>query len=110
MNIKVREHADTVWSKVEEIQGHQHQQQHVASVQGQVQVPGGNSTPSGRNFQPGDLEYRKKIFKDHLLYLTEALDLPTSGTVAEQWRDKSESDVCQAMRNLENWKKSTGKL
>ena len=58
----------------------------------------------------GDLEYKKSIFKDQLLYLTEALNLPDSGSVEESWKEKTESEVCQAMKDLSRWQTSLEKL
>ena len=110
MNQKVEQHADSVWSKVELLQSQQ-QNQPAAAAPSSVQSQSNTATtPTVLHTSPGDLVYRKRIFQDQLLYLTEALCLPDSGSVAGYWHDKSESDVCQAMKDMGRWQTSLEKL
>ena len=116
LNQSIRSHAHSIWEKVESIKRNQ---------QPSVSAPGPVHLPSGgwHDVQPeegigqargdrlhGDLEYRRSIFKDQLLYLTEALSLPDNGSIEECWNEKSESEVCQAMKELSRWQTSLEKL
>ena len=79
MNQKVEEHADSVWSKVELIQSQQPNQTAAAAPSIQSQSSTATTPSLAAHTSPGDLVYRKRIFQDQLLYLTEALCLPDSG-------------------------------
>ena len=50
------------------------------------------------------------MYRDQLLNLREALCLPQSGTIKEHWQDKSNSDICQAIKDLGRWQASLEKL
>ena len=102
LNQQIRSHANNIWAKVASIKKHQQ-----ASVPSQAPP---THAPARHVATTGDLDHKKKIFKDQLLYLTEALTLPDSGSVEDCWRDKSESEVCQAMKELTRWQTSLEKL
>ena len=112
MNVKIREHAATIWTKVEELQE--------TSQAPLIQAPSptNNSVRQSVTENPrvessnlaGELEFKRKVYRDQILYLTEALNLPTSGTVEEQWAELRDSDVCQAMKDMSRWQTSLEKL
>ena len=92
-NQQVRIHADHVWAKVEQLQS---QQQYQASVLPLAQSQT-STAPPAQTSSPGDLLYKKRVFQDQLLYLREALSLPASGSIEEHWKEKSETDISQAI-------------
>ena len=103
MNNRIREHAASIWSKVEQLQVQSQSEPKFVEPQVTLTRP----TPVDIS---GDLAFKQKTFRDQLLYLTEALDLPASCTVEGHWKEKSESDVCQAMKDLSIWQKSLERL
>ena len=100
LNQQVSDHADAVWTKVEQLK---EQQSAALQVPPAAPVAPRVVTP---NISQIDLDYKRKMFRDQLLYLTEALSLPDSGSVQECWKEKSEADVCQAMREISNWQRN----
>ena len=103
MNNRIREHAASIWSKVEQLQVQSQSEPKFVEPQVTLTRP----TPVDIS---GDLAFKQKTFRDQLLYLTEALDLPASCTVEEHWKEKSESEVCQAMKDLSIWQKNLERL
>ena len=94
VNQQVKAHAYSIWEKVEQVQPGPAP----APVPVQVQVP---TAQAPSNHTRDDIEYKRKIYRDQLLYLTEALSLPDDDdSVEEYWKDKTESDVCSAMQEL----------
>ena len=102
VNQQLRDHAKNIWTKVANIKDNQ-----AVNVLPPAPV---SQPPASHGPTAGDLDYKKKLFRDQLLYLTEAASLPDTGSVEECWRDKSESEVCQAMKDLSTWQTSMGKL
>ena len=97
LNTAVRNHAHSIWEKVERVKVTSHS----------------NSTASSHvNQARDDTDYKRKLFRDQLLYLTESLDLPDDDEeqIAVYWATKSESDVSNAMHKLNSWQKSLEKL
>ena len=116
VNQQIRSHANSIWAKVASIK-----RNHQPSVLAPGSVSQPSATPqvssqttsqvtTSHGATVGDLEYKKSIFKDQLLYLTEALSLPDGGSVEECWKEKTESEVCQAMKELSRWQTSLEKL
>ena len=67
LNQQVRNHAHSIWAKMEELQ------LGPSTVTPPIQP---SVTPSQVSNNRDDLDYKKRIYKDQLLYLTEALSLP----------------------------------
>ena len=112
INISIREHADKIWSKVEAIQEQQQVQQQTESNHGGTRpvVQPVYQTGNANSVSQGDLIYRKNLYRDQLLYLRDSLSLPQSGTISDHWLEKSDSDICQAMKDLGRWQTSLEKL
>ena len=99
LNHAVKTHAHSIWAKVEVLQGEP------------VSSHAGGSSHSTSQPVRDDTEYKRNLFRDQLLYLTEALSLPDDDeSVADQWKGKSESDIAKAMHELSGWQKSVEKL
>ena len=109
INKSIRDHANLIWTKVESIQD----QQRASVPPGVEPIPILETAPTVErttSVPSGDLVYRKNLYRDQLLYLKEALSLPQTGTVKEHWEEKSDSDICQAMKDLGRWQTSLEKL
>ena len=115
-NKNVREHADLIWTKVEEIQDQQrsatqkHSDPPSSVTEKETVDPRIIIRDSSNSATQNDLAYKQNMYRDQLLYLREALCLPQSGTIKEHWQDKSNSDICQAMKDLGRWQASLEKL
>ena len=101
LNQQVKDHAHSIWTKVEQVQ----------TSSGATPAPPPTSHVPASSHSREDMDYKRKIYRDQLLYLTEALLLPDDeDSVEEHWKEKTESDVCSAMRELSNWQKSVQNL
>ena len=100
LNQSVRTHAHSIWAKVEQLQA--------SSGSGNTHT---SAISEVNSHTRDDTEYKRNLFRDQLLYLTESLNLPDNDdSVASHWKSKSESDVCRAMQELNYWQKAVEKL
>ena len=100
INQSVRTHAHSIWAKVEQLQA--------SSGSGNTHT---SAISEVNSYTRDDTEYKRYLFRDQLLYLTESLNLPDNDDpVASHWKSKSESDVCRAMQELNYWQKAVEKL
>ena len=108
---------DEVWSKVEQIQSEQSPPTPPNSGGGggvtasihSANHPASSSGHQG-SFGSLDLVYKKNVYKDRLLHLRDALSLPAYGSVDEYWKEKTDAEVSQAMKDITTWQKSVEKL
>ena len=117
MNSDVNLNEDEVWSKVEKIQSEQSPPTPSNSGGGgggtasvHSATPPAFSSGYQGNSNSLDLVYKKNVFKDRLLHLRDALALPAYGSVDEQWKEKTDAEVSQAMKDISAWQKSVEKL
>ena len=126
LNQKVREHANSIWSRVAEInppmtqfeketlalQKKQIEQQQLIQQQQSSQfvsqqTPRRVSIASERQEQGiRSCEGKRLLFRDELRLLVDSLSLPDYGSIDEFWREQSENDIRRAMRKISNWERS----
>ena len=100
LNQSVRSHAHSVWAKVEEVQGHSSQTSTATS----------GKADRGSQLQD-DMEFKRNLYRDQLLYLRESLNLPDSDdAIGIHWKNKTESEVAAAMHEISTWQKSIERL
>ena len=111
-------HVDTIWSKVEQLQSEQQSPPTPSNSGGGGVVtasvhsashPASSSGDQGTS-QSLDLLYKKNVYKDRLLHLRDALSLPVNGTIDEHWKEKTDADVSQAMKDIGAWQRNVEKL
>ena len=102
LNDSVRNHAHTIWAKVEEVQGLSNSS---STVRNRI-----DSNTRGDNLRD-DVEYKQNLYRDQLLYLRESLYLPDEeDTIEAHWKQKSESEVSNVMHEINNWQKVVERL
>ena len=99
LNQAVKDHAHKIWSKVETLQS----------------APTSSSVQRSGNSQPlvteDEVNFKRKLYCDQLLYLRESLILPDDDqNVSEYWKEMAENEVSSAMHDISNWQRSVEKL
>ena len=117
LNSEVSLNEDEVWSKVEMIQSEQSPPTPSNGGEGGMGTASIHSAthPTFSSGHQGsssslDLVYKKNVYKDRLLHLRDALSLPAYGSIDEQWNEKTDAEVSQAMKDISEWQKSVEKL
>ena len=102
MNQTVKAHAHAVWTRMEQIKSSQNLPSTNAVASANTAPP-----PSSSRSQD-DLQYKRNVYRDQYLFLTESLSLPDDDEtiIGEYWGNKSESEVCRGMQQLSDWQKS----
>ena len=106
LNTAVEQHAHLVWAKVETLQAGSNSDnvQH-SSARVNQRMHRSNTGPID------DTEYKRKLYRDQLLYHRESLFLPDNDdSISECWKVKTDAEVCTAMHEINNWHKSIERL
>ena len=112
INQQVRTHANSIWARVEELEGDQSVPQGHPVPAGQQAHSQGSSVSqqdlvTSRQIE-GQLSYeaKKMEFKDQVRLLKDSLKLPDIDTISDHWSLQSNSEVFKAMRKMADWDKS----
>ena len=102
MNQAVKTHAHAVWARMEQIKS----SQSFSTIN--TVAPAYTAPPPSSSRYQDDLQYKRNVYRDQYLFLTESLSLPDNdeAIIGEYWETKSESEVCRAMQQLSHWQKS----
>ena len=105
INRKIKTHAHLVWAKVEVIKNGADSLPSASSATAAVRRP---SSTQNTN----DLSFKRNVYRDQVLFLTESLKLPDDDEVEieEHWSSQSDSEVCQGMQSLSRWEDAVKKL
>ena len=107
LNQDIKTHAHSIWARMEVVKA--------GLRSASVQVPAGPAAatvPPPSSQSHDDLEYKRKLYRDNFLFLTESLSLPDEDdqSVSDYWGEQVESEVCSAMQKLSDWQKGVEKL
>ena len=99
MNSKVREHANSIWARVEELQQPESDRQRSRHR---------TLSSHEREQSEGKLSYeaKKSEFTDQVRLLKDSLNLPDVDSISDHWAEQTNSEVSKAMRKLSDWDKS----